>query len=67
MVEYPPWKCPKCNELVSLFDDNHIGEQEAVNKEPHCPVCGYTKQDVELHLDHYLCSGTIPDKEAKDE
>ena len=26
---------------------------------PHCPVCGYTKEDAALWLDHNLCKGKI--------
>lgn len=25
-----------------------------------CPVCGYTQQDAETHLDHHLCSNPNP-------
>ena len=35
-------------------------------QDPHCPVCGYTKEDAGFNLDHHLCSGKIPKKsEAK--
>lgn len=27
---------------------------------PHCPVCGYTKEDAAIHMDHHLCKGEIP-------
>lgn len=32
-----------------------------VSELPRCPKCGYTKEDASIHLDHYLCSGSIPD------
>lgn len=32
---------------------------------PHCPLCGYTKEDAAIHLDHYLCKGTIPGTRRK--
>jgi hypothetical protein len=36
---------------------------------PHCSVCGYTKEDAAIHLDHHLCKGKIPSrsKSAKKE
>jgi hypothetical protein len=30
------------------------------NKLQRCPVCGYTKEDALIHMDHHLCKGKIP-------
>jgi hypothetical protein len=36
-------------------------EAQAGPKMPFCPVCGYTKKDSAMWLDHHLCKGKIPD------
>lgn len=30
-------------------------------KHGHCPKCGYTAKDQEIHGDHHLCDGKIPE------
>jgi hypothetical protein len=27
---------------------------------PRCEVCGYSREDASLHMDHHLCGGEIP-------
>lgn len=34
-----------------------------LQEKPHCHLCGYTKEDAQLHMDHKLCrarGGGIP-------
>jgi hypothetical protein len=29
-------------------------------KRPRCPKCGYSQADQDMHMDHRLCNGVIP-------
>ena len=40
------------------------GDLDGICTCPHCPRCGYTKFDQQLHGDHQLCPGEIPDTKA---
>jgi hypothetical protein len=36
-------------------------EEISPEKVKRCPKCGYSKADAQLHMDHHLCHGKIPD------